>query len=531
MKKMLSLIKACMTDNMAIFKVKSNKKIVPFVLTGIILFYMWCLANIAIDKFAEVHVEWMILTLFVFSTSILSIIQGIYKSGSLLFNCKDDDLLLSLPIKRTTVIFIRIFKFYVYELLYNSMFLVPAMIAYGMRTSFTTTYVVTSIFMTLLLPIIPILLSCLIGAFTSGLASTSKAKNILQTIFSFILVLGVLYVYMNIDKFADYILKNATSVQDIIGRVYYPAGVYYKLLFDFNILDLLLFILINIVLLVIVIIVINTIYFKVNTNLKSISTSKHKKGIVEYKKRSIIKALVFKEYNKFFNTPVFIVNAFFGVVLFLIMSIALGFKFDAIMQMLLSMQQEGIDKLKGIVPLVLYGFLAFCTFTSSLTGCMISLEGKSFGLLKTIPVKVSTILKSKLYAAISLIIPFILIGYIFAFIRFKFTILEIIMSLALAILLPLVSQLFGLIINVHYPKLDSDNDTEIVKQGTATMITTMVGMLFTGLSIFLTIVLYNTPLVVWQILLVHVVLYFIVYIILNAYMNTRAIKVFNNIQV
>ena len=121
MKKMLSLIKACMTDNMAIFKVKSNKKIVPFVLTGIILFYMWVIANIAIDKFAELHVEWMILTLFVFSTSILSIIQGIYKSGSLLFNCKDDDLLLSLPIKRTTIIFIRIFKFYVYELLYNSM--------------------------------------------------------------------------------------------------------------------------------------------------------------------------------------------------------------------------------------------------------------------------------------------------------------------------------------------------------------------------------------------------------------------------
>ena len=52
MKKMLSLIKACMTDNMAIFKVKSNKKIVPFVLTGIILFYMWVIANIAIDKFA-----------------------------------------------------------------------------------------------------------------------------------------------------------------------------------------------------------------------------------------------------------------------------------------------------------------------------------------------------------------------------------------------------------------------------------------------------------------------------------------------
>jgi ABC-2 type transport system permease protein len=483
MKKMLSLIKACMTDNMSLFKIKSNKKFVPFIITGIILFYMWGIANIAIDKFSEVHVEWMILTLFVFSTSILSIIQGIYKSGSLLFNCKDDDLLLSLPIKRTTVIFIRIFKFYVYELLYNSLFLVPAIIAYGMRTSFTTTYVVTSIVMTLLLPIIPILLSCLIGAFTSGLSSKSKAKNVIQTLLSFGLVLGMLYLYMNIDKFANYILENATSVQDIIGKIYYPAGVYYKLLFDFNILDLLLFIVINIVLLIIVIFIINTIYFKINTNLKSVSTSKHKTGKVVSKKRSVLESLIIKEYKKFINTPVFIVNAFFGVVLFLILAIALGFKFDAIMQMILSMQQESIDKLKNIVPLVMYGFLTFCTFTSSLTGCMISLEGKSFNILKTIPVKTSTIIKSKVYAAISLMIPFIIAGYIFAFIRFKFTILEIVMSLGLAIILPLVSQLFGIIINIYYPKLDSDNDTEIVKQSVSSLISVMIGMLLTVLSV------------------------------------------------
>ena len=276
---------------------------------------------------------------------------------------------------------------------------------------------------------------------------------------------------------------------------------------------------------------INTIYFKVNTNLKSVSTSKHKTGKVNIKKRSVLQSLMFKEYNRFLNTPVFIVNAFFGVVLFLIMAIALGFKFDALMQMLLSMQQEGIDKLKGIVPLVMYGFLSFCTFTSCLTSCMISLEGKSFSILKTIPVKVSTILKSKVYAAISLMLPFILIGYVFAFIRFNFTALEIIMSLGLAIILPLVSQLFGIIVNIHYPKLDAENDTEAVKQGTSAMITTMVGMVMTGLSIGLTIMLYNTSLAIWQILLVHLVLFIIVYIILNVYVNTKAIKAFSDIQI
>ena len=33
----------------------------------------------------------------------MTIIEGVYKAGPLLFNCRDDQLLLSLPIKRRTV--------------------------------------------------------------------------------------------------------------------------------------------------------------------------------------------------------------------------------------------------------------------------------------------------------------------------------------------------------------------------------------------------------------------------------------------
>ena len=38
----------------------------------------------------------------------LQIMEGIYKTSSLLFNCKDDNLLFSLPIKRSEVLLDRI---------------------------------------------------------------------------------------------------------------------------------------------------------------------------------------------------------------------------------------------------------------------------------------------------------------------------------------------------------------------------------------------------------------------------------------
>ena len=136
MKKIVSLIKACMTDNMSIFnlgkknKTKASKKFLPAFVTFALFFSVWSYANIMMEPLVEMHLEYVVLTLFILITTILTLIEGIYKVSGLLFNCKDDNILFSLPIKKSTVLFIRIFKFYVFELFYNSLFLIPAFVAY-----------------------------------------------------------------------------------------------------------------------------------------------------------------------------------------------------------------------------------------------------------------------------------------------------------------------------------------------------------------------------------------------------------------
>ena len=134
MKKVVSLIKACMTGDMSIFKIKSknskkNKGLV-FLVSFCFMFAIWSYANMLLEGLAPLHLQYIALSLFMFLISLLTIIQGIYKSGSLLFNCKDDQLLLSLPIKRSTVVFVRIFKFYVFELIFDTLFMIPLVIAY-----------------------------------------------------------------------------------------------------------------------------------------------------------------------------------------------------------------------------------------------------------------------------------------------------------------------------------------------------------------------------------------------------------------
>ena len=128
MKKLVSLIKACMTSDMNLFKVSSKKRgkgniVLPIILA---IYLMGYIGGISFMLFKELDVDgnaYVLLSVFAFIITLLTFIEGIYKTSSLIFNAKDDDLLLSLPIKRSTVIFIRLFKFYVFELLYNSVFL------------------------------------------------------------------------------------------------------------------------------------------------------------------------------------------------------------------------------------------------------------------------------------------------------------------------------------------------------------------------------------------------------------------------
>ena len=228
---------------------------------------IWAGANGMFEKLAPMHIQYVLLALFAFVISIMTLIEGIYKTSSLIFNCKDDQLLLSLPIKKRTVLFLRIFKFYIFELIFNSMFLLPVMIAYiRWGENLNWTYYLTSIIMLLFLPIIPIIISCIIGVISSSVTSRFKYKNAVQIITSLVFIIVIMAISFNMDKYIEYLLKHATSINDLITKIYYPAGIYSKLVVDFHILDLLIFIIINITIFAISIYILSKFYFKINSH-------------------------------------------------------------------------------------------------------------------------------------------------------------------------------------------------------------------------------------------------------------------------
>ena len=228
MKKMISLIRACMTQNMSLFVIKQkrdskiSKTILPVFLACLILFYNWSFSNMFMEEFKKTNSEYMVLTIYIMITFILTLIEGVYKASGLLFDCKDDNLLLSLPIKRSTVLFIRIFKFYVFELLYNTLFLLPAIIVYACNVNVGIPFYISSLAALLLLPIVPIIISCIIGGIISFSSSKFKSKNIVQILLTTILIIGVMFVSFNMQNVMANIAENAGSINEVITKVYYP---------------------------------------------------------------------------------------------------------------------------------------------------------------------------------------------------------------------------------------------------------------------------------------------------------------------
>lgn len=536
MKKIFSLLKATMTTGMNLFNVKmkgKSGKYLPFVLAFLVMFSLYGNAEMIFEGLVPTGMGFVGISLFVLLVAMLVLLEGIYKSGDLLFNCKDDQLLLSLPIKKSTVLFIRIFKFYVFELLYHFLFFAPAIASYIHWFGFSWSFLCVSIIMLIFLPIIPVVLSCFFGAIIKGIASRFKRKTLLQTIGTIILLAALFALSFGAEAFISKIAENATSINEIITKIYYPAGVYADLIVKFDLLKLIIFILINIAIVVAFIYVLSKVYFNINSKLKGvISTQRTKKKIedVKIKANSQIGALIKKEFITFFKIPVFLMNAGISSMMYIVISIVALVKYDSLINSLVTGGMN-IETVTASIPAYHFLLIVFVALSTTITSSMISLEGKNINIIKSLPVSTDRILRSKIYTSLILSIPALIIGNIILYCKLQYGIIEFLLIMVLSFLLPIFSSLLGLIVNLRFPKLDAENSAQIVKQSASSLVSVMAGMAIIFSTVFIVIELTDKAVApLWIILggtIISAILDIILYIVLTTY-GVKKFRQLNN---
>lgn len=533
--KTLSLLKAALSQDMNMFKYstkrnssKLKKILFPMFLFIVVGVSIGTYAYMIAEQLAPFKLTYIMLSMFIMLVTIMTFMEGIYKSQGILFEAKDNDLLFSLPIKKSQILFVRIFKLLLFQYIYNLMFLLPAFIIFIYFERPGINFYFISLLMTLLIPIIPTVISSVLGYIIKSSSTKFKSKKIIQTLLSTIVFLGIFYFSINLENFIQDIASKATSINDILTSIYYPLGLYISLITKFKLLELIKLLLVNIVPFILFILIGSKFYFSIISSSKETSISKK----IKNKNKTIIKrkpvvSLVRKELKRYFYSPVYMFNTSFGLLLSVIVSLYLCFKGRDIFDMVLANYGVSSDL---SLPVLFYFFILFVGSMTSISSSSISLEGKTMNITKSLPIKEKTILNSKIITCFIIELPFLLFSSILFFIKFRPSLFYIILILLIDLLTIFISANIGLIVNLKYPKMNFTNDTEVVKQSMSSMISVFVGMgIFIG-SILL-IVFLSDYIKLDLLLVLHVIFITIVSIILYLILMKFGIKEYKNINV
>ena len=523
--KTLSLLKAVLTEDMNMFKYSAGKNastkkkiLLPVLLFLIVCYSIGYYGYIIAKPLYEVNLTYVMLSLFIFIVTIITLIEGIYKSQGILFECKDNDLLFSLPIKRSQILFVRIFKLILFQYIYNLMFLLPTFVIYIYFEHPSINFYLLSFVMTILIPIIPTVISSIIGYLIKLISSKSKSKKIIQTILSSIIFMGIFFLSFNLNNFVNEIALRANSINDILTKIYYPVGAYITLINKFDIIVFIKLLLINIIPFILFILLGGKYYFNI------ISTSNNNTS----KKNTPIKALTIKELKRYFSSPVYMFNTIFGLLLILVITILLCIKGNSIIDTLLSTEEVGGINIS--LPLLYYILVLFSCLMTSITSSSISLEGKTINITKSLPISEKDILKSKIIYPYIIELPLILVSELLFFIVFKVNIAYILLIFSMSIIIVTLSSIIGIIINLKYPKMNASNDTEVVKQSMSSMISLFINMGIIIISLILGTLLYN-KINTYILLIIHILILLFITIILYIILMNKGTGEYKSINV
>lgn len=489
----ISLLQSINFHNNSKFKSERRKKTLKGLIIGIviiyILFYVYFIANSLMPSFVLINKPLYLLALLFSICSLYIFFANLFKIKNILFDFKDYDLLMSLPIKRSMIIISKMVSLYITNLLCTLIIMIPGYIAYIRYASLPNHF----LFFLLLLaiPIVPILASSVFGIIVSWLTSFFKNKKIGSYIIYLsiiILVFFGMYKINGLDEMA--IVNNSINIVDNFNKYYILTNIFITLLEGFNLISLFAFVIIPLGLFVLFIIFINKGYLVLREKL----LKQNVKSDYILKRYTINRPLISlykKEIKRYISSPLYVINTSFGciIVVLLIMSILI-FNDNVISRF------EKITNFNEIIKNNIFMILSLICVVSSTTNSSISLEGKSIWIMKMLPVSTNNIFISKIMVNLTILIPTIIIASTFFGIYLHLPFIEFLFLFLIMLAYSLFASINGIIINLIFPKLDYDSEIRVIKQSMSVFISILVGVIVVVLPFNILII--NT----WSIILI-----------------------------
>lgn len=470
---LLSIFNSTKNNNSKYKSERRKKSLKILAVTGIvgyIMIYVFLLTKSLLPSFMTIGKPlYVIAFLFVICT-IYIFFSNLFRIKNILFDFKDYDLLMSLPIKRSIIITSKIVSLYIVNLLYTLIVMLPGYIAYIMKANMP--YDIIFFLLLLTIPIIPILASSIIGIILAWITSFFRNKNIGSYVVNLLIIFIVLFISFRTSTLDETEMVNhSINMVNSFGKYYPFTTVFVSLLENINLLGLLIYFLLPILLMILFILFINVGYIPLRNKLlrQNVKTNYE---IKEYKNNSPLKRLYLKEIKKYFSNSIYVINTAFPCIMLIVLVFLMLISGSSLFSKI-----SNIGNLKEMVNSNAFMILSIVCALSSTTHPSISLEGKSLWIMKTIPVSPSTIFLSKILVNFTVLVPTIIIGGTILGIYLRLSLIEFIFIYLLPFTFAVFSSVIGLLFNLLFPKFDFDNEIRVIKQSLPVFLTMLVGII------------------------------------------------------
>ena len=201
-------------------------------------------------------------------------------------------------------------------------------------------------------------------------------------------------------------LSNISDVTAKAGRIIFPAGWFSNAIVKTGISDMLLLIGTSLLVFALVFGIMGSSYRQINSALKSHAASKNYKMTAQ-KKRSVVKAVAFKEFKRMTGSTVYMTNIAIGEIMAVLLGIVtLIIGFDRIVAIVTQNAPFDYAIVQPAIPFITYFFIGMMATTV----CSPSLEGRNYWILQSLPVSKKDIYNGKMLFNLYLTIPFMIVS-------------------------------------------------------------------------------------------------------------------------
>jgi len=135
-----------------------------------------------------------------------------------------------------------------------------------------------------------------------------------------------------------------------------------------------------------------------------------------------------------------------------------------------------------VAPMLIAVFIFSLSLTST-TSSSISIEGKQFWILKSLPCSEKKVFFAKIFVNLFITVPFLVVDIIIAIVALKISVLHALFVFLIPLLLLLFTSFTGLYVNLLFPRFDYENDTKVVKQSISVLVSMVCGVIATALLV------------------------------------------------